>query len=221
MGKVLYKDNEVSKCIEDLYREYSLFCQYYEIEDSEFIGNYELFLSCGHVEWNVEWNVDNMEFESIKENQLYTFFRRLKTEDYRAILVNNKEVLTNDDLEFYYYRFIKDIENSNVIIGCDTLKIIHKNGRVIQLKGYEEMSFFEILARQFLVNECDYDCQVVIKNDPWQNEFEEEQFHDLDYCYNKCKDVKFAEFIKENKEMNGNAIMVIYKDNTKEIWQPL
>lgn len=219
MSRILYKDNEISKCLVDLQEAYSLFCQYYEIEDIDYIGNYELFLSCGHI----EWNIDNQEFESIKENQLYNFFRRLKTEDYRAILVNNKEVLTNDDkfTDYFYDSLLDKLEYSSVIIGCDSLNVIHNNGEVNELKGYESIAVFEIFTRQFLMNECNDDFKVIIKDDPWQNEFDEEQFHDLDYCYGKCRDVKLAEFIEENKEMNGNAIRVVYKDDTTEIWQPL
>lgn len=219
MGRILYNNNEISKCIEDLYREYNLFCQYYEIEDSDYIGNYELFLSCGHV----EWNVDNQEFESIKENQLYTFFRRLKTEDYRAILLNDKEVMIYGDkyTDYFYDNLISKLDNFTIEISCDCIRIIHNNGVTDELKGYEEMSCFEIFTRQFLLKEGSEDLQIVIKDNLWQDDFNEEQFHDLEYCYNKCKDIKFVEFVEENKEMNGNAIMVYYKDNTKEIWQPL
>ena len=90
-----------------------------------------------------------------------------------------------------------------------------------ELIGYQEMSFFEILARRFLNNECGKDFGLVVKTDVWQNAFEGSQFKDIDDYYCKCKDLKFAEFIEENKSMNGNAIRVIYKDDVSEIWQPL
>jgi hypothetical protein len=219
MSRILYKDNEISKCLTDLQEAYNLFCQYYEIEDRDYIGNYELFLSCGHV----EWNVDRQNFNSIKENQLYNFFRRLKTEDYRAILVNNKEVLTNDDkfTDYFYDSLLDKLEESSVIIGCDSLKVIHNNGEINQLQGYELMKGFEIFARQFLMNECNEDFGFVVKDDVWQDEFKENQFKNVNNYYEKCRDIKYAEFIGENKEMNGNAIRVVYKDDTTEIWQPL
>jgi len=217
-----FRNNEVNKCVKELHKEYNLFCQFYKIEEIEFIGNYELFLSCGHI----EWNIDRQNFNSIKENQLYTFFRRLKTGDYRTILVNNKEVLTNDKFTKYFYDTLLDkLEDSSIIIGYDTLKVIHNNGEINQLQGYEEMSYFEIFTRQFLMNECGEDFGLVVKTDVWQNEFEESQFKDVSDYYEKCKDIKFAEFIKENKSMNGNAIRVNYKEKdgqvSSEIWQPL
>jgi len=219
MSKVLYKENEISKCKEDLYREYNLFCQFYEIEDTDYIGNYELFLSCGHVEWNIE----RQNFNSIEENQLYNFFRRLKTEDYRAILVNDKEVLTDDDRfkDNFYKSLIERLDDATIIMGYDSLKVIHNNGEINELIGYEEMSYFEILTRQFLNNECGEDFGLVVKDDAWQNEFEDNQFKDVNDYYEKCKNIKFAEFIEENKSMNGNAIKVQYKEGNTEIWQPL
>jgi len=220
---IRFKNNEVNKCIEELHKEYGLFCQYYEIEDSYYIGNYELFLSCGHV----KWNIDRQNFNSVKENQLYNFFRRLNTEDYRAILLNNKEVLINDDrfTDCFYKGLIEKLEDSSIIIGCDSLKVIHNNGEINELIGYEEMSYFEIFTRQFLMNECGEDFGLIVKSDPYQNEFSDNQFKDVDDYYKICSNIEFAEFIEKNKAMNGNAIRVQYKGQDgqvlSEIWQPL
>jgi len=217
--EAIIENNEVSKYIKELHKEYDWFCQFYEIEDVDFIGNYELFLSCGHV----EWNIDRQNFYSIKENQLYNFFRRLKTGIYRSILVNDKEVLIDDDnlTDCLYKTLVEKIENSSIVMGCDSLKVIHIYGEISELKGYDEMSYFEIFTRQFLNNECGEDFGLVVKDDAWQNEFEDNQFKDVNDYYEKCKNIKFAEFIEENKSMNGNAIKVQYKEGNTEIWQPL
>lgn len=218
MSNLTLKDVLELNTTKRLYISFGMFCQYYEI-DSEDFCNYELFLSCG----NIEWNIDKQEFESIKENQIYNFFRRLKTEDYRAILLNNQEVLTDDDkfTDYFYENLVDNLDNASIIMGCDSLKVICDNGEIKELKGYEKMSYFEILTRQFLKNECGEDFGLVVKTDVWQNEFEDNQIKDINDYYEKCKGIKFAEFIEENKAMNGNAIKVIYKDGKTEIWQPL
>jgi hypothetical protein len=219
MSNLTLKDVLEMNSTKELFIQYGRFCEYYEIVDADYIGNYELFLSCG----NIEWNIDKQNFNSIKENQLYNFFRRLKTEDYRAILLNDKEVLTNDDkfTKYYYKSLIERLDDVSIVLGCDSLKVIHINGEINILKGYEEMSYFEIFTRQFLMNECGEDFGLVVKYDVWQDEFDESQIKDVNDYYEKCKDIKFAEFIEENKSMNGNTISIHYKDDKTEIWQPL
>jgi len=75
------------------------------------------------------------------------------------------------------------------------------------------------------MNECGEDFGLIVKSDPYQNEFSDNQFKDVDDYYKICSNIEFAEFIEKNKAMNGNAIRVQYKGQDgqvlSEIWQPL
>jgi hypothetical protein len=164
----------------------------------------------------------NKKYSSIQENQLDTFFNRLKTGEYKVILLNEKTPITKDKL-----RMLEDllyIDNISVEVGYDTLKIISNNQEIF-LEGLEEISDYEIIAREYL-DTCD---SLIIKDDEMQLDFTENSFHDIEVegFYDKCKYITdVIPFIGNETDpvykMNWDAMLVTYKENgniIKELWQ--
>jgi hypothetical protein len=214
-------DKEKLNVTELLYIEFGRFCEYYELDSSLFI-NYEKYLECG----GIEWNVDNKEFDSIEENQLYTFIRRLKIGEYKVILFNEEIPMVNDEHynSMVGYVFDELREDSVIEVGFDTLKIIQTNGEEIFLEGLEEISEGEIFARRFL-NKCEYDT-LIVKDFLGQVDFEDHNYKDIkkDNYYCKCKDITNIRTMPEDSEhynMNYGNIIVGYgeEDFFEEIWQ--
>jgi hypothetical protein len=206
--------------IKNLYIQYGRFCEYYEIEDSDNLNNYDQYLSCGAI----EWNIDRKEFNSIEENQLYTFMRRFKTGDYKAMLFNEEIPIINDDYSESYIKYIfNELEdNSKIEVGFDTLRIIQNDGEEIFLEGMENISDGEIIARKFL-NNCDN--ALIVKDSLGQTEFRDDNFKDIKDYYNKCKYITNIRIIPKDNEyykMNWDCIIVGFKlneDFVEEIWQ--
>jgi len=223
MSDITNQDILELNTIKNLYIQYGRFCEYYEITDSDSMFNYELYLSCG----SIEWNIDNKEFESVEENQLYTFLRRLKIGEYKAIIINERTPLILEDksnIEFWENQLYCDLTDSIIEVGYDTLKIINKhNDETVLLEGLEEISKGEIFTRQYLDN-CEGD--LIVKDSLEQIELREDNFvKDIIDYYNKCKDIVNIRTVPEDDEhykMNWDCIIVGFGEGieyVEEIWQ--
>jgi hypothetical protein len=91
----------------------------------------------------------------------------------------------------------------------------------IELKGYEQMSNYEIFARNYLA-QCGE--ELIVKDNSDQLEFREDNFRESKDFYNKCKYiVNIEDFLGYDEEssiykMNWSAIIVYYKDGNIELW---
>jgi hypothetical protein len=98
------------------------------------------------------------------------------------------------------------------------------NNEIVTLKGYEEMSDYEIFARSYL-----FECgdEFIIKDNIDQVEMREDNFKESKYYYSKCNQIiNIEDFLGYDKKssiykMNWDAIWVYYKgkENKPDLWQ--
>ena len=134
------------------------------------------------------------------------------------LILENERYLEIWEDELYYA-----LVDSMVEVGYDTLKIINKsNGESIFLEGLTECSESEIIARKWLDDNCEH--SVLVKDNPYQCKFREDNFKSLEDCYELSKKVIEVHRVRKNPMQNWDCIKVIYKNDitqTKsEIWQP-
>jgi hypothetical protein len=196
-----------------LYIEYGRFCEHYGL-DTDDLDNYESFLNCG----NYNWDIDGIEFKNVKENLLYVFLKRLKTDEYKCILFDGRIAITNNEEDIETLRrFVYDeMLDNEVVISKDTLEVIYPNRPTLFLKGIYDMTDSEIEARKF-ISGCG-DNIIVRENKPFDYLVEEDNFRDIDEFYGLVKDIIKVEKIDEDKEMNWDSIRVYFKDRI-EIWE--
>lgn len=213
---VLYDINEFTD-YERIFIEFGKFCEHYTLDSDDYF-NYETYLECGS--W--DWNIDDLEFNSINENKLYTFTRRLKTGEYKCILYNESIPILGDDLDIWENFFLQNFQDSIVEVGYDTLKII-KDKETIFLEGLEEISDLEIQARKFL-EECDD--ELIVKDNEFQVEMREDNYKKTKDYYDKCKDIlKIEDFLIYDKKSfiyrnNWDCLWIYYKGkDNPELWQ--
>lgn len=217
-GNIKYDKNKFSD-YERIFIEFGKFCECYNL-DSDDLNIYDIYLECGS--WN--WNIDEQIFDSIEENKLYTFFRRLENGEYKAIIVDERFPLILEDernLEFWKNQLYYDIMDSTIEVGYDTLKITNKyNGEFTFLEGLEKINKSEIIARRWLIDNCEF--SVLVKDNPYK--FRKDGYKSLENCYELTKKIIEIHRVRKNPMQNFNCIKVIYKNNegqTKsEIWQP-
>jgi hypothetical protein len=191
--------------VEKLYFEFGRFCAYYDIESDDFF-NYEKFLNCGAY----NWHKDDINFMSIEENLVYVFLRRLKTGEYKCILMDGQASILADEFYSLYEYVREELINSELKLGCDRIKII-SNKRDLLLEGIENISQAEIKARKFL-SKCEDN--VIVRKDTI-NDISENNFKEIDGFYELTKDVVKVEDI-DNED---DCIRVTYENNKNEIWQ--
>ena len=204
---------------ENIFIEFGRFCIYHDLNSDDYF-NYEKYLECGS--W--DWNIDKQIFDSIEENKLYTFFRRLEIGEYKAIIVDERTPLILEDernLEFWKNQLYFDIIDSDMEVGYDTLKIINKyNGEEMFLEGVEDINKSEIIARRWLVENCEF--SVLVKDNPYK--FRKDGYKSLEDCYELTKKVVEVHRVRKNPMQNFGCIKVMYKNNKgqmkSEIWQP-
>lgn len=202
--------------------EFGKFCEYYNLDSNDF-NSYDRYLECDMK----DWNINNLKYESLEENQLYVFLNRLKTGEYKTIIVDEKTPLVLEDeryLEIWKDELYNFLIDSIIEVGYDTLKIINKyNNQTIFLEGLVKCSDYEIIVREYL-DRCEN--TLIIKDNPEQIEFRTDNFHNIeDECYyDKCKNIiDINIFIGDESDpiwrMNWDAIWVYYANGEKQLWQ--
>jgi hypothetical protein len=212
-NKNFYSDIQIN------FIEFGRFCEHHNLNSND-LDVYDRFLECDMK----DWNVDNIEYNSLGENQIYVFFNRLKTNVYKVILVNEMTPITNNErcIDLWLDEMLSDIKS--VEVGYDTIKIIKLDNTEIFLEGLEEISDGEIILRDFL-DKSDFSGNIIIKNSLKQIEIREKNIISIDKdLYYKCKDVVNIRKIPEDSEdynMNWDCLLVKFKDSDEEeIWQP-
>jgi hypothetical protein len=158
----------------------------------------------------------------LKEKQIKDFFDKLKTGDFKVILINGQTPLMKDDgiSEDMINLIIGDLDNNSEIGSNDDAMVIHTEIKTIKLNGYKNMSDEEVFARKYL-DTCEYG-DLIIKDSLEQDEFRDDNFvNDIMDYYNKCKDIVNIRTVLndcEHYNMNWDCIIVEFTDG-EEIWQ--
>jgi aspartate 1-decarboxylase len=166
----------------------------------------------------------NYEIETsleVKENLINEFKGRLLCGGYKVILYNGQVPILEDDTRLVDY-IIECLEESTLVELSGDILTIHMKNEIVTLTGYEQMSDYEISARNYL-----FECgdEFIIKDDIDQVETIEDNFKDSKDYYSKCNQIinieDFSEYDKESSiyKMNWDAIWVEYSSGVKELWQ--
>jgi hypothetical protein len=160
------------------------------------------------------------ENEFVKENLINEFKDRLLYGGYKVILYNGQVPILEDDTGLIDY-ISEHLEESTLVELSGDILTIHMSKEKIELKGYEQMSNYEIFARNYLA-QCGE--ELIVKDNSDQLEFREDNFRESKDFYNKCKYiVNIEDFLGYDEEssickMNWSAIIVYYKDGNIELW---
>lgn len=175
----------------------------------------------GSIENYEEYLIEGKIIEN--ENVINSFIGRLKTGEYKVILYNGQSPILKDNMGFADLIICDLNEDSTVELIDNDVIIIHTDRETIKLKGYKDMSDFEIIARKYL-DQCEG--TLVIKDNEMQTEFTEDNFIDIEKekYYDKCKDIVDIDiFVGDESDsvwrMNWDAIVVTYRNNYEELWQ--
>jgi hypothetical protein len=200
--------------------EFGMFCIHHNL-NSDDLDVYDSYMECDMK----DWNIDDVKYDSLEENQLYIFLNRLKTGEYKVIIINEQTLLILENeryLEIWEDELYDFLTDGIVEVGYDTLKIINRNnGESIFLEGLTECSEGEIIARKWLDDNCEY--SVLVKDNPYQCKFREDNFKSLEDCYELTKKIIEVHRVRKNPMMNWDCIKIIYKNDNgqmkSEIWQ--
>ncbi len=161
-----------------------------------------------------------------KENLINDFAGRLIAGEYKAILYNNQNVYTSEDIETLANVIICDLDDESTVQfkNANTL-VIHTEDETITLKGRERMKDGEIILRKYLNEEC-WDGSIIIRDRLDQIEIEEENIKTIDDAFvRRFKDVINIRMITDKEDPNYNnnwdCLLVRFKQNpsVEEVWQ--